>query len=387
MAPILREEWPVSIPLLSADSHVVEPVRLWTDGLEGRYRDRAPRVVWDAERRGWYFVCDDLRPALVTSLYATDASPEEFAEGAEAVVEAARAGGSDPAARLKDMALDGVAGEVLYPSLALHLFWLSDGAFQRACFRAYNDWLADYTRYAPERLAGLGLISLWDTEAAVAELRRCHGLGLRGAAVWASAPAERDFTGTANDPFWQAAQELGMPVSMHCLTGYRDSPRLFDYASPMGRIQRNMGYPEEIQHTLTDLIFSGILQRFPGLDIVLAENDIGWIAYHLLHADRIYDKLGPALRTDLALPPSDYFRRQVHATFTDDEVGVLTMRRLGAGNFLWGSDYPHYEGSWPHSGEVLDRCLADADEAARERVTSGNCARLYQFDRAALTAE
>ncbi|AXU16404.1 amidohydrolase family protein [Streptomyces clavuligerus] len=377
----------MSIPLLSADSHVVEPVRLWTDGLEGRYRDRAPRVVWDAERRGWYFVCDDLRPALVTSLYATDASPEEFAEGAEAVVEAARAGGSDPAARLKDMALDGVAGEVLYPSLALHLFWLSDGAFQRACFRAYNDWLADYTRYAPERLAGLGLISLWDTEAAVAELRRCHGLGLRGAAVWASAPAERDFTGTANDPFWQAAQELGMPVSMHCLTGYRDSPRLFDYASPMGRIQRNMGYPEEIQHTLTDLIFSGILQRFPGLDIVLAENDIGWIAYHLLHADRIYDKLGPALRTDLALPPSDYFRRQVHATFTDDEVGVLTMRRLGAGNFLWGSDYPHYEGSWPHSGEVLDRCLADADEAARERVTSGNCARLYQFDRAALTAE
>ncbi|MEV0277832.1 amidohydrolase family protein [Streptomyces sp. NPDC050610] len=377
----------MTAPVLSADSHVVEPVRLWTEGLERRHRDRAPRVSWDSERHGWYFTCDNLMPALVNTLYATDTTPADFADGAEAVVEAARAGGGDPAARLKDMALDGVAGEVLYPSLALHLFWLADGDFQRACFRAYNDWLADYARYAPERLAGLGLISLWDTGEAVRELRRCHGLGLRGAAVWASAPAERDFAGAANDPFWRAAEELGMPVSMHCLTGYRDSPRLFDYATPMGRVQRNMAYPEEIQHTLTDLIFSGVLQRFPGLHIVLAENDIGWVAYHLLHADRIHDKLGPALRSDLALAPSDYFRRQVHATFTDDEVGVLALRRLGAGNFLWGSDYPHYESSWPHSREVLDRCLADVGAADRERVTAGNCARLYRFDLAALAAE
>ncbi|MFF2812857.1 amidohydrolase family protein [Streptomyces sp. NPDC058000] len=373
-------------PVLSADSHVVEPVRLWTEGLERRYRDRAPRVSWNSERRGWYFTCDNLRPALVNTLYATDTTPEDFVD-AEAVVEAARIGGSDPAARLKDMALDGVAGEVLYPSLGLHLFWLADAGFQRACFRAYNDWLADYVRHAPERLVGLGLMSLWDTEEAVRELHRCHDLGLKGAAIWASAPDERDLAGAANDPFWQAAQELDMPVSMHCLTGYRDSPRLFDYTTPMGRIQRNMAYPEELQHTLTDLLFSGVLQRFPGLDIVLAENDIGWIAYHLLHADRIYDKLGPALGTDLTMSPSDYFRRQVHATFTEDEVGVLTMRLLGPDNFLWGSDYPHYEGSWPNSKQVLERCLAEADGGAREQVTSGNCARLYGFDLTTLTTE
>ncbi|MES9509800.1 amidohydrolase family protein [Streptomyces sp. NPDC000609] len=376
----------MTAPVLSADSHVVEPVRLWTEGLERRYRDRAPQVSWDAERRGWYFTCDDLRPALVNSLYATDATAEGFVADAETVVEAARAGGSDPAARLKDMALDGVAAEVLYPSLGLHLFWLSDGDFQRACFRAYNDWLADYVRHAPERLAGLGLISLWDVGEAVRELRRCRELGLRGAAIWASAPAERDFGGQDIDPFWHAAQELGMPVSMHCLTGYRDSPKLFDYDSPLGRIRRNMGYPEELQHTLTDLIFSGVLQRFPHLQVVLAENDIGWIAYHLLHADRIHDKLGPALRSDLAMTPSAYFRRQVHATFTEDEVGVLTMRLLGSKNFLWGSDYPHYEGSWPNSQDVLRRCLHDTGAQARQDVTADNCARLYGFDLAALTA-
>lgn len=377
----------MTIPVLSADSHVVEPVGLWTEGLERRYRDRAPRVSWDPERQGWYFTCDDLRPALVNSLYATDATPQEFVDGAQAALEAARAGGSDPAARCKDMALDGVVGEVLYPSLALHLFWLGDGDFQRACFRAYNDWLAAYVRHSPEQLVGLGLISLWDAEEAVRELRRCRELGLKGAAVWASAPTERDLAGDANDPFWQEAQQLGMPVSMHCLTGYRDSPRLFDYDTPLGRIRRNMAYPEELQHTLTDLIFSGVLQRFPDLNIVLAENDIGWIAYHLLHADRIYDKLGPALRTDLTMAPSAYFRRQVHATFTDDEVGVLTTRLLGSGNFLWGSDYPHYEGSWPHSREVLERCLRDTGPDARRQVVADNCARLYGFDLTTLAAE
>ncbi|MFI9742996.1 amidohydrolase family protein [Streptomyces sp. NPDC052494] len=358
----------------------MEPVRLWSERLEHKYRERAPRVHWDAERRGWFFTCDGLQPALINSLYATDKSPEEFADAKTSGAEAARAGGNDPVARMKDMAQDGVAAEVLYPSLAMSLFWLEDAAFQRACFRAYNDWLAEFTQQAPDRLAGLGLISLWDADEAVKELRRCRALGLRGAAVWASPAPERDFATDVNDRFWQEAQELGMPVSMHCLTGYRDSPRLFDYSTPLGRIQRNMGYPEEIQHSLTDLIFSGVLERFPRLQVVLAENDIGWVGYHLLHADRIYEKLGPVLNTTLTMPPGEYFRRQVHATFTDDEVGIATMGLLGSGNFLWGSDYPHYEGSWPHSQELLTRSFRNTPDDDRDRVVSRNCARLYGFD-------
>ncbi|MFB7588735.1 amidohydrolase family protein [Streptomyces sp. NPDC056169] len=374
-------------PVISADSHVVEPVRLWADRLERKYQDRAPRIHWDAERRGWFFSCDGLQPALINSLYATDKSPEAFADTLESGIEAARAGGNDPAARMKDMAQDGVSAEVLYPSLAMSLFWLRDAEFQRACFRAYNDWLAEFVSHAPDRLVGLGLISLWDAEEAVKEVNRCRAMGLKGASIWASPAPERDFTGEANEPFWQAAQELGMPVSMHCLTGYRDSPKLFDYSTPLGRIQRNMAYPEEMQHSLTDLIFSGVLERFPRLQLVLAENDIGWIGYHLLHADRIYDKLGPVLDTTLTMPPGEYFRRQVHATFTDDGIGIATMRLLGSGNFLWGSDYPHYEGSWPHSQDLIARSFREVPDEDRRQVVSGNCARLYGLDLAALDAE
>jgi predicted TIM-barrel fold metal-dependent hydrolase len=153
-----------------------------------------------------------------------------------------------------------------------------------------------------------------------------------------------------------------MPVSLHILSGYQGSPKLFDYKTSMERIQLNMAFPEEIQHSLTDIIFSGVLERFPGLKLVLAENDIGWVAYHLLHADRIHVKLGPMLSTSLMMTPSEYFKRQVYATFMEDEVGIVTIQLLGAENFMWGSDYPHYESTWPKSQEVITHSFLNTSE-------------------------
>ncbi|WP_433337492.1 amidohydrolase family protein [Spirillospora sp. CA-294931] len=365
------------LPVVSADSHVIEPPDLWTGELAQTYGDRVPRIFYDPDREGWYFACDGLQPALINSYYAVDRTPEQFAGERHVGLEAARPGGNRPGPRLADMDRDGVSAEVLFPSLAMSLFWLKDAAFQRDCFRVYNDWLADFAGHAPDRLVGCALISLWDAREAAAELARCRDLGLRGATVWASAPEEAAFSGTSNDFFWAAAQEMGVPVAMHCLTGYRDSPKVFEYDTPLERVQRNMCYPEELQHTLTDLIFSGVLERFPELRVVLAENDIGWIAYHLLHADRIHEKLGAVIPTPLTMRPSEYFRRQVSATFSEDDVGVLTTRILGSANFMWGSDYPHYEGTWPHSREVIDTALADLPGEDRRRLVHDNCAALY----------
>jgi predicted TIM-barrel fold metal-dependent hydrolase len=367
-------------PIISADSHVIEPPNLWTERLDRKYRDRAPRIFWDEERRGWLFGCEVLPPALINSLYAVDKSPEEFAEQQEVGIEAVRRGGNDPGERLKDMELDGVAAEVLYTSLGMSLYWLKDAAFQKACFQVYNNWLAEFVSYAPNRFAGVGLIPLWDVDDAVHELYRCRTMGLRGVAIWASSPEERAFTSLCNDPFWRAAQELEMPVGLHVLTGYQKSPKLFDYTTDLGRIQRNMTFPEEIQHSLTDIIFSGVLERFPNLKLVLVENDIGWLAYQLLHADRIHVKLGPIISTSLTMKPSEYFKRQVYATFMEDEVGILTMQLLGAGNFMWGSDYPHYESTWPKSQEVLTQSFKNTSDKDRLKVVYENCAKLYDLD-------
>ena len=370
----------MKIPIISADSHVIEPPDLWTERIDRQYRDRAPQIIWNEERQGWFFICEGLQPALVNSLYAVAKSPEEFAEQRRVGIEAARRGGNNPVERLKDMEQDGVAAEVLYTSLGMSLFWLKDADFQRACFRAYNSWLAEFVGHAPNQLIGIGLISLWDVEEAIKEMYRCRQMGLKGVAIWASPPDERAFTSTCNDRFWQAAQELDIPVSLHILTGYKESPKVFEYTTNVERCQRNMIFPEEIQHSLTDIIFSGVLERFPKLKFVLAENDIGWIGYHLLHADRIHVKLGAVAPTSLTMKPSEYFQRQVYATFMEDEVGILTMKLLGAENFMWGSDYPHYESTWPHSQEILSQAFENIPDEHQIKVINANCAKLYGLD-------
>ena len=127
----------------------------------------------------------------------------------------------DPAQRLKDMDQDGVTGDVLYTTLGFRMFWIKDAGFQRACFQVYNDWLAEFCSHAPDRLKGLALISLYDPKQAAEDLAECKKKGLSGAVIWASPPEELPFYDEIYDPFWAAAQELAMPLSLHEFAGFQ----------------------------------------------------------------------------------------------------------------------------------------------------------------------
>src|SRR5262249_49089771 len=147
--------------IISADSHMTEPPDLWVERIDKRFRDVAPRVVHEAQGKpGYWFVCEGLEPRAVAGTFAAGKSAEELKAFQKAGYEAARPGGWDPVERLKDMAIDGVAAEVLYTTLGFRLFGLTDAPFQAAIFRAYNDWLAEFCGLDPKRIAGLALISL-----------------------------------------------------------------------------------------------------------------------------------------------------------------------------------------------------------------------------------
>src|SRR5687767_7828250 len=141
--------------LISADSHVMEPHDLWAKALSARFGDQVPSF-----------------PA------------PKVGEGAQA-----HPGGWDPNERIKEMSVDGVSAEVLYPTLALRLFGLEDASLQTECFRVYNDWLIDYCGAAPDRLLGVAAIPCYDIDHAVAELYRCKQAGLQGAEIWQTPPA------------------------------------------------------------------------------------------------------------------------------------------------------------------------------------------------------
>lgn len=370
----------MTLQVISADSHIMEPPGLWAERLDRPFRDRAPQVVpeWSG-KRGEFLVCEGrlLRPVYggfpadtpvhTIPPYPHSAHPRERTGYANA-----RPGGWDPAARIQDQEIDGIAAEVLYATSAMLFFSLEDRVLQRALFRAYNDWLSDFCRYNPQRLIGLALISLEDIGEAVRELERCAKKGLKGAMISVAPDAEHSYDNPIYDPFWAAAQDLNMPLSLHLATGKQNiiTASRTPYALYMGILV-------DIQQTLVTILFSGMLERFPRLKMLSTEHDIGWIAYFLRRLDRAYERFRQSDPTPLTMPPSEYFKRQVYATFQDDPVGLATSQFLATDNVLWASDYPHVDSTWPHSQQVIAEHFATVSEQDKHKIVCANAAKLY----------
>ena len=364
--------------LISADSHVIELPDLWEKGLSGGFGDRAPRVYFDEGRKSWMFGSPDVLPQAVGGLFMAGQRPEEIENFRKAGFSAARPGGWDPVRRLEDMALDGVSGEVLYPSLGLGLFCVDDAAFQEACFRVYNDWIIDYCKGAPERLYGVALVSVYDVGRAVAELERCKREGLRGAMIWQVPHKDLPFSSNRYDRFWAACQDIGMPVNLHILTGYGASMHRQTLGG-IERYRRSVNQSGEIADALFDLIFSGVLERFPRLKIVSVENEIGWIPYWLSQCDKAFERFRSTLPLAIDKRPSEYFARQIYATFFNDRVGCRFFSWWGMDNCMWSNDYPHQNSTWPRSREVIARDLGPLAAADRAKLVRLNVARLYDL--------
>jgi len=367
--------------LISADSHVNEPGDLWVSRIDKSFRDRAPRVVENppGQKPGAYLLLEGSAPVHLAQGMGAGKKPEELPKFFQASsYKDGRPGGWDPAERVKDMDLDGVEADVIYTTLGFRQFWFTDAALQRACFRVYNDWLAEYCAHAPKRLAGLALISLWDVDEGVKELRRCARAGLKGAVIWASPPEDRPYSSPLYDPFWAEAQELGVPISLHSITGMGAESRLA-IKQPVDRYVRSTVLCHEVQRTLVVLIFSGVLERFPRLKFVSAENEVGWVPFFLQKLDQAQEEYRYLYPTPLTLKPTEYFRRQVFATFIDDRVGVASREFIGVENIMWSSDYPHTVSTWPHSREVVERDFKDVPEKDKRQIVRENAARLYGF--------
>jgi predicted TIM-barrel fold metal-dependent hydrolase len=299
--------------------------------------------------------------------------------------EAARPSGWDPVERLKDQDIDGVEAEVLYTTLGMSLFGLGDAELQQACFRVYNDWLAEFCSHDRRRLHGVALISLADIEAGTDELQRCARAGLKGGMIYGSAPAQQPYLSRDYDRLWAAAQDLEMPLSLHVFTrGNRgpqpavEGPRVSEYMNFSRAYVRGI---HEVQDSLADIIQSGVLERFPRLSIVSAENDTGWLAHFMYRLDHVFEKFGSFSREPqpLTMKPSEYVRRQLWATFQDDPIGPALYQFFGQNNFMWASDFPHTDSTWPHSRQVIETSFQGVPETITGKIVFDNANKLYRM--------
>lgn len=358
--------------IIDADAHMSEPGDLWTSRVDKRFTDRAPRIVLDYKGNpGRFWVFEDV------SLRISHAN-----QGGHTTME--RPGGWDPAERLKDMAIDGVSAAVLYSTVAFHLFGCEDQALQEECFRVYNDWLSEFCAYAPDLFAGLALIPLWAVEKGVRELERCRKMGLKGAMIWATPPEHRPtYADPYYDPFWAAAQALGMPVSLHTNTGaVKHKAYNVEHAGKYGIQYTYMVMQQApLQEGILRLVYSGALERFSGLKLILAEADIGWMPPLMQRADKYYasaKRRGHDFK--LAMMPSDYLRRQVWISFIKDPMGLKTYELGGlADRIMWSTDYPHAACFFPNSRQVFEQDFVGVPEADRRKFVHDNVAQLFGF--------
>jgi len=358
--------------VISADSHVVEPGDLWARYIEPKYRERAPHL----ERQGDadQFVADGANivpPAGFSVAGRPMGAPRTFAEGVYP-------GAYEPEARLKDMARDGVEADVLYPSVALRMFPIADFEFKWACFRAYNRWAGDFCKARPDRFKAVALIAFEDVELAVNELQACHTLGLKGAMLTVASDDPNLYRGQSLDPFWAAAQDLDMPISLHVITNQQKNLDLrTEVASSL--------YHHSIERSLSSLTFGGVFMRFPGLKVVSAENDAGWAPYLMERMDFLYGDPRRHAYQDYPIKnkgvlPSEYMRRNVWYTFMRDHSAVYVRDLVGPSHLMWASDYPHNDSTWPNSQEVLGRLFHGVSTAHRRTMTADAAAELYGFE-------
>ncbi len=356
-------------PVISADSHVFEPGDLWETRLERPLRDRAPRVRrLDA---GEFMVFED---GSKIPFVGFGSAGDRGRTSAVMPLDDVRRGGFDPAARLADMDRDGLEAEVLYPSFAMRVFSIEDPQLQAACMRVYNDWLAEFQSTDPRRLLGQALLPV-DVDAAVAELERVARLGFRGVVISGHPARGRDYGTDRFERLWAALAEKGLPASLHVFTGpHEPEPDSFlaDYTLATGMVARSLAL----------MTFTGVFERHPSLRVVSAENDIGWVAHLLLRMDHALERKGPRyahpLRSDLK--PSEQFRRNVRCTFMDDRAGVLTLEIAGPELFMWASDYPHDDSTFPESRKVIERLFAGVPDGARRRIVRENARELFGLD-------
>jgi predicted TIM-barrel fold metal-dependent hydrolase len=372
--------------ILSSDSHVFEPPDLWTTRIDRAFRDRAPRIERIDGSDEIVVEKDQLLSGigLISNAGARFEAPETISGRGR--FEDVPRGGYDPHQHLADMRLDGVAGEVLYPSQGLFYFRVKDSALMSAIFRAYNDWLAEFCRTDPSRLKGIAMINLDDVGDGVAELERSAKLGLAGTMISELPLDDRRYDQAEYEPFWAAAEALGMPLSLHTATRRQgkirgSGPKTLRDAS--SRATKAFGPAT----SLCDMIFSGVFERYPRLTVAVVEFELSW-APHLLdsmdytyrerHEEAIY-------RFKDGMRPSDFFHRNVVLSFQEDALGIRLRDVIGVDNMMWGSDYPHSESTFPRSREILAEILAGVPADEQAKIVGGTTARVYRFDPATLT--
>jgi len=380
--------------MISADSHIVEPPHTYSKYIDPAFRDRAPKIGKD-RLGGDAFEVEGMPPIVLGSVAAAGIDPREITPLGRSF-DQLPAGGSDPKQRLADQDRDGIAAEVIYPSVGMVLCNHKDADFKQACLWAYNRWLhEEFCSVAPDRLIGLGQTAVRSVAEAIDDLQKMKEMGFRGVMLPGNPATAEDYDNPAFDPLWRAAVELDMPISFHILTSRSDGAENATApteAARMGIASWRGGVfnaPQAILKSLQDIlglfIWGQVFERHPELKLICVEADAGWLPHFAYRMDHMYDRHRFWLKMgDMGRRPSEQLASNVFLTFQDDVTALKLVGLIDPHNLMWANDFPHSDSTWPWSQEMLKAQTAHLTEEEKALILRDNAARIYGIDVAAL---
>ena len=370
--------------VISSDNHVVEPVDLWTSRGESKFKDRMPHIERIEDSDWW--VCDGLMVDGVGSAGAQAGvrfeEPETLSN--EARIEEVRLGAYIPEEHVKDMDIDGVDVSIIYPSAGLQLYaTVPDGELLSSIFRTYNDWVGEFCSAVPKRLKGIAMLNVDDVQVGVKELERCAKMGFVGAMITVYPLEERSYDKPEYEPLWAAAEDLGIPLSLHIGTN-RPSPDRQSARADAVTATYMANVDHWVRMSLGSIIFSGVFERYPKLQVGSVEMELSWAPHFLDRIDFTYTQRPKELSQDYRFKgdalPSDFFHNNVFLGFQEDALGIKMREIIGVDQLQWGADYPHSESTFPRSREIIEEILVDCTAEEKAKIAGDNSARVYHLN-------
>ena len=385
---------PEQLAVVDADSHLTDVDDLWTKRAPAAYKSEILHVEEVEGERTWVIEGTPLGKAGGGSTIDRAGVKHPFQESMlEWDFERAHVAAWDVDARLEVLDDMGIEHQVTYPNalgLGGHaLAEVKDPVLRRLCVEIFNDSRAEIQNHTNNRLLPMPILPAWDIEGCVREAQRVADMGLRGINM-TSDPQDLgspDLANVAWDPLWEVCADLELPIHFHIgasLTAMNFFGQYFwesqdEFVKPaIGGAMLFIGNARVVINT----IFAGIFDRFPKLKMVSVESGIGWVPFILETMDWELPENAPAQAAELGKPPSEYFKSNWYATmWFETGRGHLQelVDKVGDGNVMFETDFPHPTALWPKPLEHVHETMATLRPESRRKILAENGKKLYRL--------
>lgn len=353
---------PRNTTVVSVDNHWSVATDIFFERFPAHLKDRAPRI-WIPEDGNHIWLING-KTSLPEGVKRTMASFESVP------------GCSSLEPRLRDLEVEGIDKEIAFPNGIAEFYGFPDLEVREWIFRVHNQHMSEMQAAAPGRFYGTGLVMYWDMERIRASVAELKALGLRTVILPQNPKGANgeplNYCLPEMEPLWQALEDADLPVCFHVGEFFKDGPGGHGTTAMVsfGPYRKNFG----------ELVFGGIFDRHPKLQVIFMEAEINWVPGALQTAAMIYDCFAHTLEPKIKHHPRHYWFNNCYAAFTHDPAGLRMLDIVGAERVMWSADYPHPESTLGYSWDVMQTVLGAASEDDVRAILGGNAMRVFKLD-------